>query len=150
MPNHPFRDEVLPIIRFKPPLGQLGAISSWSVTSYLRKQTNSFLTATSFQIVTESDEESSQPPSLQSKQFQFPHISHFLVPTPVAFFFSEENTPALHLFAAIPLFLSPLTTEIYNEKLSFAEPTSRLIHCHPIINHMDQQLLSRWGGDIIQ
>ncbi|KAK4826991.1 hypothetical protein QYF61_013091 [Mycteria americana] len=56
----------------KPPLAQLEAISSCSITCYLGEETDPHLSTASFQVVVESDEVSPQPPFLQAKQSQLP------------------------------------------------------------------------------
>ncbi|KAK4831253.1 hypothetical protein QYF61_016485 [Mycteria americana] len=72
MLDHTFSKEMFPNIQSKPLLVQLEAISSRSVASYLREETDSHLTTTSFQVVVESNKVSPQPPFLQAKQPQFP------------------------------------------------------------------------------
>ena len=52
---------------------QLEAISSHPIAYYLGEETNTRLTTTSFQVVTESNKVSPQPSLLQAKQPQFPH-----------------------------------------------------------------------------
>ena len=51
---------------------QLEAIASHPIARYLGEETNTCLTATSFQVVVESSEVPPQPPLLQTKQPQFP------------------------------------------------------------------------------
>jgi len=72
MPDCSFSKDIFPYIQSKPPLMQLEAISSHSITSYLGEETNTHLTPTSFQVVVESSKVSPQPPLLQTKQPQFP------------------------------------------------------------------------------
>jgi len=71
MSDHSFSKEIVPNIQSKPPLTQLEAIASHSITSYLEAETNTCLTTTSFQVAVESDKVSPQPPHLQTKQPQF-------------------------------------------------------------------------------
>ncbi|KAK4828611.1 hypothetical protein QYF61_000063 [Mycteria americana] len=58
MLDNPFGEEVFPKIQSKPPLVQLEAISSHTITCYLGKETDSHLSTTSF----------------QAKQLQFPQL----------------------------------------------------------------------------
>ena len=51
---------------------QLEAISPCPIACYLGEEIDTHLTTTSFQVVVESDKVSSQPPLLETKQFQFP------------------------------------------------------------------------------
>ncbi|KAK4808540.1 hypothetical protein QYF61_009843, partial [Mycteria americana] len=72
MLDNPFSEEKFPNIQTKPPLAQLETISSCPITCYLGKETDTHLTATSFQVVVESDKVSPPPLLLQTKQPQFP------------------------------------------------------------------------------
>ncbi|KAK4817018.1 hypothetical protein QYF61_025938 [Mycteria americana] len=74
MLDNPFGEKIFPSIQSKPPLAQLEAISSHPITCYLGKETNTHLATTSFHVVVESDKVSPQPPSLQTKQPQFPQL----------------------------------------------------------------------------
>jgi len=74
MPDHSFSKEIFPNIQSKPPLMQYEAISSHPIISYLREETNTCLTTTSFQVVVESNKVSPQPPLLQTKQPQLPQM----------------------------------------------------------------------------
>jgi len=67
MPDHSLSKDIFPNIQSKPPLMQLEAIASRSITSYLGEETNTCLTTTSFQVVVESDKVPPQPPLLQTK-----------------------------------------------------------------------------------
>jgi len=67
MSDHSFSKEIFPNIQSKPPLTQLEAIASPPIASYLGEETNTCLTTTSFQVVTESDRVSPQPPLLQAE-----------------------------------------------------------------------------------
>ena len=62
MPDHSFNKEIFPIIQSKPPLMQLEAIASHSITSYLGEETNTCLTTTSFQVAVESNKVPPQRP----------------------------------------------------------------------------------------
>lgn len=53
--NNPFGEEIFLNIQSECVLAQLEAISCFSVTSYLREETNTHLDAASFQVVLESD-----------------------------------------------------------------------------------------------
>ena len=53
---------------------QLEAIASCPIISYLGEETNTHLTATSFQVVVESDKVSPQPSLLQTEQPQCPPL----------------------------------------------------------------------------
>ena len=53
---------------------QLEAISSCLISCYLGEEANTHLTATSFQVVVESDKVSPWPPFLQAKQPQLPQL----------------------------------------------------------------------------
>ena len=64
MLDNPFGEESFPNIQSKPPLVQLEAVSSHPIDCYLGEETNTHLTATSFQVVVEGDEVSPQPPLL--------------------------------------------------------------------------------------
>ena len=55
VPDHSFSEEILPNIQPKPPLTQLEAASSCSITTDLGEETNTHLAATSFQVVVESN-----------------------------------------------------------------------------------------------
>ncbi|KAK4823572.1 hypothetical protein QYF61_003576 [Mycteria americana] len=70
----PCSEEIFPNIQPEPPLVQLEAISSCPIASYLGEETNTHLSTTSFQVVTESNKVSPQPPFLQTKQSQFPQL----------------------------------------------------------------------------
>jgi len=72
MPNNVFGEKFFPNIQSKPPLTQLEGISSCPIAGYLGKDTDPHLATTSFQVAVERDEVSSQPPSLQAEQPQFP------------------------------------------------------------------------------
>ncbi|KAK4827479.1 hypothetical protein QYF61_018779 [Mycteria americana] len=72
MLDNPFSEEKFPNIQSKPPLAQLEAISSRSITCYLGEETDPHLSTTSFQVVVESKKVCPQPPFLQAKQPQFP------------------------------------------------------------------------------
>ncbi|KAK4817319.1 hypothetical protein QYF61_009172 [Mycteria americana] len=72
MLDNPLGEEKFPNIQSKPPLAQLEAISSCTITCYLGEETDPHLSTTSFQVVVESDEVSPQPPFLQAKQSQLP------------------------------------------------------------------------------
>lgn len=61
-------------------LAQLEAVSSHPITCRLRKETDTLLTATFFQVVVESDEP--QHPLLQVKQLQFPQSLLITLPVP--------------------------------------------------------------------
>lgn len=52
---------------------QLEAISSFSTTYYLRKETDPLMATTSFQVV-ESDKVITEPPFLQAKKPQLPQL----------------------------------------------------------------------------
>jgi len=67
MLDNPFSEEFFPNIQSKPPLAQLEAVSSRPITCYLRKETNTRLTTTSFQVVTENNKVPPQPSLLQTK-----------------------------------------------------------------------------------
>jgi len=54
MPDHSFSKDIFNNIQSKPPLMQLEAIASRPIASYLGEETNTHLTTTSFQVVTES------------------------------------------------------------------------------------------------
>jgi len=71
MANNPFFEEILSDTQSKPPLAQLEAVSSHPITCHLRKETDTLLSTTSFQVVVESSEVSCQPTLLQTKQPQF-------------------------------------------------------------------------------
>ena len=71
MPDHVFSKEIFPNIQSKSPLMQLEAIVSHPISSYLGEQTNTCLTAASFQVAVETDKVPTQPPLLQTK----PHLS---------------------------------------------------------------------------
>jgi len=51
---------------------QLETIASHPIASYLGEETNTHLTTTSFQVVVESNNVSTEPPLLQTKQTLFP------------------------------------------------------------------------------
>jgi len=72
MSDHSFSKEIFPNVQSKPPLMQLEAIASSPIASYLGEETNTCLTAPSFQVVVESSKVPPQPPVLQTKQPQFP------------------------------------------------------------------------------
>jgi len=74
MPDHSFSKETFPNIQSKPLLTQLEAIASRPIASYLGEETNTCLTTTSFQIVVENNKVPPQPPLLQTKQPQLPHL----------------------------------------------------------------------------
>lgn len=74
-------------IQLEPPLGQLEAISSHHITCHLREKIITLTTAALFQVVTESNELSPQPPFCSPEQKpQFPQwlliILFFLVSSP--------------------------------------------------------------------
>ena len=71
MPDHSFSKEIFPNIQSEPPLMKLEAVASHPIASYLREETNTCLTTTSFQVVVESDKVPPQPLLLQTKQPQF-------------------------------------------------------------------------------
>ena len=60
MSDHSFSKQIFPNIQSKPPLMQLEAVVSRPITSYLGEETNTCLTATSFQAVVESNKVSPQ------------------------------------------------------------------------------------------
>jgi len=66
--HHSFREEVFPNIQPEPPLVQHEAIPSWPFASYLREESDPHLATTSFQVVVEGYEVTSEPPLLQTKQ----------------------------------------------------------------------------------
>ncbi|KAK4827747.1 hypothetical protein QYF61_021218 [Mycteria americana] len=72
MLDNPFGEDIFPNIQSKPPLVQLGDISSHPIACYLGEETDPHLSTASFQVVVESDKVSPQPPFLQAKQPQFP------------------------------------------------------------------------------
>jgi len=72
MLDNPFGEVIFPNIQSKPPLVQLGAVSSCPVTCYLGEETATHLTTTAFQVVVESNKVSPQPPCLWPEQPQFP------------------------------------------------------------------------------
>ncbi|KAK4821425.1 hypothetical protein QYF61_019703 [Mycteria americana] len=72
MLDNPFSEVKFPNNQSKPPLVQLEAISSHSITCYLGEETDPHLSTTSFQAVVESRKVSPQPPFLQTKQSQLP------------------------------------------------------------------------------
>ncbi|KAK4819967.1 hypothetical protein QYF61_016121 [Mycteria americana] len=72
MLDNPFSEVKSPNIQSKPPLAQLEAISSCTITCYFGEETDPHLATPSFQVVVESDKVSPQPPLLQTKQPQFP------------------------------------------------------------------------------
>ena len=72
MPDHPFHEEILPDIKSKSLLGQFQAISPHPVA--WEKETDTLFTATSIQVVVESNEVSPQP-LLQTRQLQFQKTS---------------------------------------------------------------------------
>ncbi|KAK4826531.1 hypothetical protein QYF61_010028 [Mycteria americana] len=74
MLDNPFSEGKFPNIQPKPPLAQLEAISSHSITCYLGEETDPHLSTTSFQVVVESHKVSPQPPFLQAKQPQVPQL----------------------------------------------------------------------------
>jgi len=74
MSDHSFSKEIFLNIQFKLPLVQFEAISSRPITSYLAEETNTGLTATSFQVVVESSKVPPQPPLLQTKQPKLPQL----------------------------------------------------------------------------
>ena len=74
MLDHSPHGELLPDIQAKPPLSHLEAISSHPNTCHLRKETSILLAITSFHIVVESNQVSSQPLFLQTKQPQLPQL----------------------------------------------------------------------------
>jgi len=53
---------------------QLEAIASSPIAGYLREETNTCLTTTSFQVFVETNKVLPQPPLLQTKQPQFPQL----------------------------------------------------------------------------
>ena len=73
MIENPFGEEIFPNIQSKPPLVQLEAISSHSIT-YLGKDTDPHLATIPFQAVVESGKVSPQPLFLQAKQPQFAQL----------------------------------------------------------------------------
>lgn len=64
VPN-PFREENIPSIQSKLPWEQLESTASCALTSYLREETNTHLSATSFQVVEGIDGVSPEPQFLQ-------------------------------------------------------------------------------------
>lgn len=63
---------------------QLEVVALNPVTCHHRKEINTLLAATSFQVVVKIDEVTPQPPFLQTKQPQFPQpllMSYFLFPS---------------------------------------------------------------------
>jgi len=72
MLDNPFGEEIFPNIQSNPPPKQAEAISSYPITCYMGKETNTHLATTSFQAVVESDKVSPWPPFPQTKQPQFP------------------------------------------------------------------------------
>ena len=67
-----FSEEIFPNTQSKPPLAELEAICSRPITCYLRKETDTHFTTTSFQVAVENDKVPLQPLFLQTKQSQFP------------------------------------------------------------------------------
>ena len=63
-----------PNIQSEPPLAQRKAIINHPITAYLREEAEHNLTTTSLQVVTESSKVFHEPPFLQNKQCQFPHL----------------------------------------------------------------------------
>ena len=55
MPDNSFHEEMFPNIQSEPPLVQLEAISSHTITCYLGEETNTLHATTSLQVVVESD-----------------------------------------------------------------------------------------------
>ncbi|GAB0195154.1 hypothetical protein GRJ2_001980700 [Grus japonensis] len=74
MIDNPFGEEIFPNDQPKPPLVQLEAISSCSVTCHFGEDTNTHLATTSFQVAAESNKVSPQPSFLQAKQPQCPQL----------------------------------------------------------------------------
>jgi len=70
VPDHPFREVVFSDIQSEPSLAQLEAIPSSPSTRHTRGEAEPQLTTTSLHIVIESNKVSSQPPLLQTEQFQ--------------------------------------------------------------------------------
>ena len=67
-----FREVAFPTAQSEPPVAQLEAIPSSPVTSYMREEADPQLTATSLQVVIESNMVSPEPPLLQTEQSQLP------------------------------------------------------------------------------
>ena len=61
-------EEIFPNIQSEPPLAKLEAVSSCPIASYSGEETDSHLTATSFQVVVESNKISSEPPLVQGSK----------------------------------------------------------------------------------
>lgn len=51
MLDHPLHEEILPDIQSKPPLVHLQTVSLYAIICHLRKETDTFLAETSFQVV---------------------------------------------------------------------------------------------------
>ena len=83
MPDHSFSTEIFHSISHKPPLMQLEAIFSHPSAGYLGEETNTCLTAASFQVAAESKKVPPQPPPLQTKQPQLPqpHLIRLVLQT---------------------------------------------------------------------
>lgn len=85
-PNHSFHEEILPDSNFPD--------ATWAhflMPNHLSLEKDRLIpAATFFQVLLESDEVSSQPPPLPTKQSQFSHISCFLVPSAALFLFSAN------------------------------------------------------------
>lgn len=70
MLDHTLCEEIIPDIQPKTPLTQLETFSLCPITCHLRKGTDTLLTATSSQIVVESDEVSPQTSFLWTEKTQ--------------------------------------------------------------------------------
>ena len=70
VPGHPFRQVEFPNVQPESSLAQLEAIPSSPITSHLREEAAPQLTATSLQVVIESNKVSPEPPLLQTEQSQ--------------------------------------------------------------------------------
>ena len=71
MLDNPFGEEIFPNVQSQP-LVQLEAVSSHRVTCYLWEESNTHITAASFQVVVEHNKVYREPPFLQTEQPQFP------------------------------------------------------------------------------
>ena len=66
MLDNPFGEEIFPDIQSKPSLAQREAISSCPIACYLGEETDTPLTATSFQVAVESNKVSAEPKTVHS------------------------------------------------------------------------------------
>jgi len=64
VPDHPFREVVIPNVPPESSLAQLEAIPSRPITSHPREEADPQLTTTSLQVVLESNKVSPEPPLL--------------------------------------------------------------------------------------